>query len=85
MSYVEIILQVRDDETHAIHEHLHYHVTTPLPRNFITARALELSYFCQKQHLPLTAADGRKPCSLCYTLPKEKPRAHHRSQKPKNR
>jgi hypothetical protein len=85
MSYVEIVLQVRDDETNTILDHFHFHIDHTNPTTFTQARMRELMIFLHAHEIPHLMAPTDKPCSLCYTLGKEKPLDRKPSKNPRRR
>ena len=85
MKYVEIVIQVRDTENLAIYHHHHFEISPTDPILFAASRAAEALAWLTSHNLHHIFSNDYKPCSICYSFPKEKPRDTTRSKKPENR
>ena len=85
MTYVEIVIQLRDTHNNAIRTHYHFTLQPQLPQLFATNRAAEVTSYLKAGTIPYHISDDAKPCSVCYTLDNEAPHDPGTSRQPKTR
>jgi hypothetical protein len=82
MSYVEIVIQVRDEPTNEIAFHHHFHIYTPTAHLFAASRIQELHAYLKTHRIPALSNETEKPCCVCWQLRKDEALELTRSPRP---